>query len=138
MFSFAGTVNGGPGADTIVTQRMTANAIGTFRVGTVVKYNAGGIVEAAATGATTFFGVVAATKVVANVATDKVEVIVNPDAVWAVTDANVRNPGDTLNLGADARSVAAGTADFEVQWYSTAAQPTYVSFQRTKRAAKLS
>jgi len=57
------------------------------------------------------------------------KVIMNPDAVYRVTDANARVIGATLDIGTGALTLAASSnADLIVVQDSTATEPTHVTF----------
>lgn len=87
-----------------------------------------GEVDTAATADTALVGITAEAK--DNTADGlSVKVIMNPDAVYAVDDANARVAGATLDIAAGALGVAASAnADFIVLKDSTASEKTLVTF----------
>lgn len=123
-FSFRYRTSGG--APTI-QQIVMADA--SFTKGDVVNLESGQA-DLAVTTDTNLLGAVQETKA-GTAGTTKIEVIVDPDAVYGVTDANARVKGATLDLAGatGAQSVAASTnKEFVVVADSTATEETLVRF----------
>ena len=134
MFKFAGTVYGGP-TTTPIIRRVVAGATRTYTLGEMVTLNASGQVVLAATGNTGIMGVVNAT-IEATSGQTLIPVIANFDAVYAVTDANARQPNARANINATANGVATGTADLQHVWASSATEPSYVRIQPAKNVLR--
>lgn len=92
-FEFRYKLSGGPPT---IQQIVTGTA--TWKKGDMALKSASSQVILGATGSATFLGVVCADYSSLTVGTDKVDVITDPDAVYAVTDANARSIGATLDI----------------------------------------
>lgn len=104
--------------------------ITTFNKGDTVAINASGQAILGTTASTAFIGVAQQT-ITGVVGVDTVDVLVDADAVYGVTDANARVKGATLDLAGatNAQGVAASTnKEFVVVADKTATQETLVRF----------
>lgn len=118
MFRWDGSIDG---SEPIVQQFVVA-ADNTITEGTICAISSG-LAAVAATNATSMAGVA----VSGGGAGDVIGVIINPGAIYAVADANVRLAGATLDLATGAKGVAASSnADLRVVSGSSATQPTRV------------
>lgn len=100
----------------------------TLTAGDLVEIESDGHVDLAASGDDMLTGAVVKT-VSGTADTTEVLVICDPDAVYAVTDANARVMGATLDIsGATGRMTVGNSsnADVRVVADSTATEPTYV------------
>lgn len=80
------------------TIQQIVSAETSWKKGDMALLNASSQAAIGATGSATFLGVVLADYSSLAAGTDKVDVIVDTDAVYAVTDANARNIGATLDI----------------------------------------
>jgi hypothetical protein len=126
-FTFAYLQNGGT-APTI--QELTVADAEVLSKGELVNLESGEL-DAAATGDTALVGAVLAD--VDNTADGlTAKVIVDQDAVYAVTDGNARVIGATLDIGAGGLTVAASSnADLIVVADSSATEKTLVTFNNS-------
>lgn len=122
------------GAPTIET--LTIKDTETLTAGDMVNLESGEI-DLAATADTNLLGVVLETKEGTD-STTTYRVITDPDAVYAVEDANARVKGATLDIAGatGAQGVAASTnKEFAVVSASTASEPTLVRINVGKHFA---
>lgn len=90
-----------------------------------------GTLDEAATADTALVGIALQTKTYA-AATDTVPVIINPDAVYSIVDANARLAGATLDLASDGSAIAASSnTDLIVVYPSSATEVTQVMVIRS-------
>ena len=117
------------GSDPII-QTFTAKNNAVFTKGELVHLESGEA-AAGATNQTTYIGIAA--EAVDNTGDGKtVRVIINPNAVYSVTDANSRAVGATLDVASGGLGVATNSnADLIVVRDSSATEPTYVTFNGT-------
>jgi hypothetical protein len=117
------------GSDPIL-QTFTAKDGEVFSAGELVHLASGEAV-AATTNQSTYIGI--ATEGVDNSNDGQtVRVIMNPGAVYSVTDGNLRVTGATLDVATGGLGVAASSnADLIVVRGSSASEPTYVTFNGT-------
>ena len=94
-FRYMGTISGGFGADPMV-QKLKFKDDETLYKGDMVNAESGEA-DLAATGDTAFLGIAMETKTGVD-STTEIEVICNPDAIYAVYDANARTIGTLLDL----------------------------------------
>lgn len=131
-FRFSGTLYGGKDATARIVQ-YPASAAGVLTKGDTVSLARSGRVALGATDASTFVGVVAATKNYA--VAEMVPVIVNHDAVWEVYDPNARIKGATLDVSGatGAQTVAASSNADLINVESTSADElSRVMFSRAE------
>lgn len=120
-FRWAGSIDG---SEPII-RTFTVKASEVISFGEVVVLDTGEA-AAGATNSDAFLGV-AAESVDNTVDGHTVDVIVNPGAIWAVDDANVRVVGVTLDLASGGMGVTTtSNADFKVWADSAADEPTLV------------
>lgn len=125
-FQWAGSLDG---SEPIVQEFVVADTVVLSR-GELVNLESGEV-DAAATADTALVGI-AAVAVDNTDDGESVKVIINPGAIYAVTDANARSAGDTLDIGSGGLTVAASSnADLLVVSDSTADEPTRVTFNGT-------
>lgn len=120
-FQWAGSIDG---SEPIIRE-FTVKASAVISRGEMLNLESGEA-DAGATNDAAFLG--PATESVDNtVDGHTVECIVNPGAIYAVVDANVRAAGDKLDLGSGGLTVATDSNhDFTVWADSTASEPTLV------------
>ena len=117
-FEFVGTIDGSQP----IILKMPVAAGNTVAVGTMVS-TASGAVAVSVTNDTAIMGVA----ISAGGAEETVAVIMNPNAIYKVTDANARVAGAALDLATGARGVASATnTDLRVYANSSATQETFV------------
>jgi hypothetical protein len=125
-FKFAYRLSGG--APTIVTIKYKDTE--TLSFGDIVNLESGEA-DLGATGDTTLAGLVVSATAAGTDSTTDAQVIIDPDAVYSVTDANARLLGATLDIAGTtgAMSVASSSnKEFVVMAPSSAAQETLVGF----------
>lgn len=125
-FTWAGSLDG---SEPII-QEFVVKASAVISKGEMCNLESGEA-DAAATGDTALIG--AAVEAVDNTVDGHyVRVIVNPNAIYRVTDANARVPGALLDLASGAMGLTTDSNhDVMVTDYSTAAQDTLVTFNGT-------
>jgi hypothetical protein len=110
-------------------QRLLMKDTETLTAGDMLNLETGEV-DLGATGDTNFLGTCMET-VAGTDSTTRVKVIVDPDAVYSVADANARKKGDTLDIAGatGAQGVAASSnKEFVVYADSTALEDTLVQF----------
>lgn len=108
-------------------QSLTFKDTETLTIGDVVNLESGEV-DLAATGDTNLLGAVQQTEAGVD-STTKIEVIVDPDAVYGVVDNNARKKGDTLDIaGATGEQHVATSSnkEFVVEADSRSTQETLV------------
>lgn len=117
-FEFMGSLDG---SDPIIME-FEVNTANTVAVGTMVSITSGKVAVSA-----TDDSAIAGVAVSGGTAGDMVGVIINPNAVYAVPDANARSAGASLDLATGARGLAAASNnDVVVYANSTAGEKTRV------------
>lgn len=125
-FTFAYRLSGA--APTIVDIPLKASSV--LVAGSFVNLESGTLDEAA-TNDTALVGIALQTKTYA-AATDTVPVIIDPDAVYSIVDANARAAGATLDIASDGSTIATSSnTDLVVVAPSAATEPTLVMIIRT-------
>lgn len=122
-FKWAGSIDGSEP----ILRKFTVKASANISRGEMLNLESGEA-DAGATNDSAFLG--PATEAVDNTVDGHVvECIVNPGAIYAVEDANIRAAGDTLDLASGGLGLATSSnADFKVWADSTADEPTLVIF----------
>lgn len=131
-FTFAFLIGGGKPD----VQRLTFKDTETITKGDLVNLESGEV-DLAATGDTNLLGVAEET-VAGTDSTSKIEVIVNEDAVYRVTDANARVKGATLDIAGTTGAQGVATSsnkEFVVHADSSATEPTLVRINVGKHHA---
>lgn len=129
-FSFAYKMSGG--APTMIT--LPVKAASVISAGELVNIESG-FVDGAATADTTLAGIAlgAADNTSGSNGDLSVSVIIDPDAVYAVADANARVAGATLDIASGGLGVAASSnADLVVVAPSSASERTLVRICRSQ------
>lgn len=126
-FEFRYRLSGGP-----PTIQDVVSGTATWKKGDMAILNVSSQAVLGATGSATFLGVVEADYSGLTAGTSKVQVIVDPDAVYAVTDANARNIGATLDIsgasGAQGVTTSSNKEFIVVATKAAAADKTFVKF----------
>lgn len=128
-FEFRYKLSGGP--PTI--QRIAAGTAGLdLKKGDTIILDATSEASLGVSGSATFLGVVTADYTSLTQATDKIDVITDVDAVYAVTDANARKIGATLDVsgasGAQTVTTSSNKEFVVVATKNAAADKTLVKF----------
>jgi hypothetical protein len=120
-----------------VVQRFLFKDTETLYKGDMVNAESGEV-DLAATGDTAFLGIALETKAGTD-STTYIECIIDPDAIYAVYDANARNIGTLLDITGSAGAQTVTTSsngNFIVVANSTAAELTLVQITATAHALK--
>lgn len=126
-FEFRYRLSGGP-----PTIQDVVSGTATWKKGDMALLGVANTAILGVTGSATFLGVVEADYSGLTAGTSKVQVIVDPDAVYACTDANARNIGASLDIaGASGAQSLASSSNKEfvvVATKAAAADKTLVKF----------